>query len=91
VAALRARLADQELERSVCDLLGEKAAEKMKAVQMAARLGRAVGEVYQALRRIRRYMDTIVPIERDEGLRSGALRRSVGGNAGRALRSKWVG
>jgi hypothetical protein len=74
VAALRARLAGQELEPSVCDLLAEEGAEKMKAVQMAARLGRPVGEVYEALSRVRRYMGTIVAIERDEerdeGLRS---------------------
>jgi hypothetical protein len=53
VAALRARLEGQELERSVCDPLAEEGAEKMKAVQIAARLGRPVGEVYDALSRIR--------------------------------------
>jgi DNA-directed RNA polymerase specialized sigma24 family protein len=67
VAALRAKLAGQQLELSICDLLAEETEQTLKAAQMASRLGRPVGEVYEALSRIRRYMDTIVAIERDEG------------------------
>jgi DNA-directed RNA polymerase specialized sigma24 family protein len=64
VATLRAKLAGHDLELSICDLLAEEAEEKVKAAQMAARLGRPLGEVYEALSRIRRYMDAIVAIER---------------------------
>jgi DNA-directed RNA polymerase specialized sigma24 family protein len=61
VEALRTKLGSRELELAICDLVAEGV---KKPADLAPRLERPVGEVNDALERIRRYMKSIVAAER---------------------------
>jgi len=62
--ALRAKLAGHDLELSICDLMADD--DVAKRSHLAQRLGRSAGEVDKALRRIRRYMNSIVAADGGE-------------------------
>ncbi|MGH7269038.1 MAG: hypothetical protein ACREJ3_01295 [Polyangiaceae bacterium] len=68
VRALRAKLAGRELELRICDLMGDDIKKPAKLVNCT---GRSAGEVDAALRRVRRYMSSVLAAERGEDAEDG--------------------
>ena len=63
IAALRAKLAGHDLELSICELMAD---DVTKPADLVKRLNRTRAEVDAALRRIRRFMNSILAAERGE-------------------------